>query len=79
MTDDHLRELTAIDEHIVEYLQKRVQLWSEIEEGGHEFTADDKQQLVGNWLEVAADYDLDEELIEKGAKVANALCKRADE
>ena len=79
MTDDRLQELTAIDEQIVEFFQKRRQLWSEIEEQGHEFSTDDKKQLVNNWLEVAADYDLDEELVEKGAKVANALCKRGDE
>jgi hypothetical protein len=79
MTDDRLRDLTALDEHIVDTLQKRVRIWHELEESGYEFSQQDNQQLVSNWLEVAADYDLEEELIEKVAKICNALCRRAEE
>lgn len=79
MTDTRLQELTGIDEQILELVDKRASVWGELEEAGYEFSGSDMAQLVSNWLEIAADYELDEELVEKAAKIINGLCRRNED
>lgn len=79
MTDARLQEITSIDEQLLELIDKRANIWGELEEAGYEFSGSDLAQLLSNWLEIAADYELDEELTEKAAKVVNALCRKNED
>jgi len=72
-------EITKIDEQLIQLLSDRVQRCIELRDSGNGITSDEEEEILSYWLEEAADFELDEERMEKICQLILVLCRNSGE
>jgi len=72
-------QLVQLDQQLMQLLERRRQLCSELRESGSSLSKDEESQILGQWLEDAGEYEMDEVIIEKMNRLTQALCRKMGE
>ncbi|MDA1208891.1 MAG: hypothetical protein O2904_02555 [bacterium] len=72
-------QLVQIDQQLIQLLERRRQLCNDLRESGSMLTSDEENQIMFQWLEDAADFEMDEVIIEKMNRLTQALCRKMGE
>lgn len=72
-------EIEKIDEQLIQLLSDRVQRCIELRDSGNGITGEEEEEIISYWLEGAADFELDEERMEKICQLVLILCRNSGE